>query len=82
MNNVIRTIGLMAASQKQLLRELRVAFTAAELEMLQAEKAFNTALTKSSDSAEEVKKLIELGGALLAERDRSKSKLRNSRRKC
>ena len=75
------TLPTVPVSQKQLLRQLRVAFTAAELELLQAHKAFAQALDRCSDSAQDVQKLIEMGGGLLAERDRPKSKLRDAKRR-
>lgn len=69
----------MSASHSHLLRQLRVAFSAAELELLQSDKAFAKALQEAKDTPGEVQNLIELAGALIASRNRSKSKLRHSR---
>ena len=59
-----------------MLRQLRVAFTAPELETLQTDERFARALGACGGSAEETRQLIALGGALLAERTRAQSKLR------
>lgn len=53
-----------------------MAFTAQELEMLQTHKEFDRALHECRGSREETQRLIALGGALLAEQSRAKSRFR------
>jgi hypothetical protein len=65
----------VATSLNEVLRRLRVAFTAQELELLQTHKRFERALRECRGSREETQQLIAMGGALLAERNREKSKL-------
>ena len=71
----------MAPPHAELLRKLRVAFTAQELELLQTQQEFERALRECRGSQEETHKLIALGGALLAERNRDKWQLRISKQK-
>jgi hypothetical protein len=65
----------VAESHFEILRKLRVAFTAAELQLLQTFQEFERALRECQGSAEECRKLIALGGALLAEKNRPGSRL-------
>jgi hypothetical protein len=55
------------------MRKLRLAFTAAELELLRADKNFANALAASDDSPQSIQALIRQGAALLAERNRHRS---------
>jgi hypothetical protein len=65
----------MAASYLPVIRQLRLAFSDAELRWLHGEDAFKTALAQTHDVAEEVTALVKLGGVLLGKRDYRGSKL-------
>lgn len=67
--------GSMGESRSELIRKLRVAFTAAELRKLEEYAAFSEALNKCDGSPAAVGELVQLGGSLLSQGNREKSNL-------
>ena len=71
----------MAGTRSELVRKLRVAFTGAELQKLKLHSGFSSMFHRCDGSPASVRELVQMGGAILGEEDRQKSKLSPLRRR-
>src|SRR5205085_1970284 len=66
----------------RLLAHLKVGFTAAELQVLEADHIFAAACGRAGDSPEDLSMLVKLGGAVLAARSGRESKFESTLPQC